>query len=167
MMASDPRTNGRPEMRSFGLQHDAWGRLVLIDAEGQRHVGVEPVRAFPISDPQHWISIVDAEGRELVCIDDVAVLPAATLKTLEEELARREFVPVIERIERISTGSDPSEWHVRTDRGATRFLVKSEEDIRRLGPERVLIIDDHGVRYSIPDFRALDPASKRLLERYL
>jgi hypothetical protein len=67
----------------------------------------------------------------------------------------------------VSTGTDPSEWHVTTDRGATRFLVKSEEDIRRLGTARVLIIDDHGVRYSIPDIAHLDAASRRLLERYL
>ncbi|HWA98023.1 MAG TPA: DUF1854 domain-containing protein [Pirellulales bacterium] len=154
-------------MRAFGLQHDAWGRLVLIDAEGERHVGVEPVRAFPISDPQHWISIVDSDGRELVSIETLDQLPTATRKVLEEDLVRREFVPVIVRIERVSSGSDPSEWHVTTDRGATRFLVKSEEDIRRLGPSRVLIIDDHGVRYSIPDVGRLDAASRRLLERYL
>ncbi|HEX3871395.1 MAG TPA: DUF1854 domain-containing protein [Pirellulales bacterium] len=154
-------------MRSFGLQHDAWGRLVLIDAEGQRYVGVEPVRSFPISDPQHWISIVDGEGRELVSIENLADLPSATRKVLEEDLVRREFVPVIERIEQISAGADPSEWHVETDRGKTRFLVKNEEDIRRVGLNRVLIIDDHGVRYSILDTRKLDVASRRLLERYL
>jgi hypothetical protein len=166
-MTSYTSTGVKAELKSFGLQHDAWGRLVLIDADGQRFVGVEPVRAFPISDPQHWISIVDSDGRELVNVENIADLPAATRKVLEEDLLRREFVPIIRRIERVSTGADPTEWRVDTDRGSTRFLVKSEEDIRRLGPTRVLIIDDHGVRYSIPDTRVLDAASRRLLERYL
>lgn len=157
----------RPEMRSFGLQHDAWGRLVLIDAEGTRYTGVEPVRCFPISDPQHWIAIVDTEGRELVCLESLADVPAATRTMLEEELARREFVPVIERIVSISTAADPTEWNVETDRGPTRFLVKSEDDLRRLGPHRLLIIDDHGIRYSVPDYRTLDAASRRTLERYV
>ena len=40
-------------------------------------VGAEPVRAFPISDPQHWISIVDAEGHKIVLIEDVQTLPPA------------------------------------------------------------------------------------------
>jgi hypothetical protein len=164
-------TNGksiRPvDPRSFALQYDAWGRLVLIDPSGERHVGVEPVRSFPISDPQHWMSIVDAEGRELVSVERLDDLPIGTRKILADELSRREFVPVIERIERISTGSDSSTWEVQTDRGATQFFLKSEDDIRRLGPSRVLIIDDHGVRYSIPDTHALDAASRRLLERYL
>jgi hypothetical protein len=166
-MATDFTIHNRTEMRTFGLQHDPWGRLVLIDAEGARYTGVEPVRGFPISDPQHWISIVDGEGRELVCVEDLTSLPVATRKLLEDELARREFVPLIERIVSISTGAEPSEWNVQTDRGPTCFLLKSEDDIRRLGPYRLLIIDDHGIRYSIPDFRSLDAASRKSLERYV
>lgn len=157
----------RPELRTFGLQHDAWGRLVLIDAEGRRYVGVEPVRCFPISDPQQWVSIVDAEGRELACIERLDDIPAATRKTLTEELSRREFMPVIERITDVSTGTDPAQWEVITDRGSTTFMLKSEEDIRRLSPTRLLIIDDHGIRYSIPDLRTLDAASRKMLERFM
>src|SRR3954466_9786302 len=81
--------------RGFGLTHDAWGRLVLIDAEGRRHVGVEPVRSFPISDPGCWISLCDGQGRELVCVESLADLAPAVRRTLEDELALREFVPVI------------------------------------------------------------------------
>src|SRR5438876_491120 len=98
----------------FGLTHDAWGRLVLIDAEGERHVGVEPVRAFPISDPTRWISICDADGAELVCVADLAGLAPSMRQALEEELARREFVPVIRRIVRVSADAAPSDWDVET-----------------------------------------------------
>ncbi len=139
---------------------------MLTDAAGQRHVGVEPVRDFPLSDPQHWISIVDAEGREIICVEDLAQLSSDVRKTLEDELARREFVPVIERIERV-TSSDPAEWKVRTDRGPTTFVLKNEEDVRRLGTSSILVIDDHGIRYLIPDYHALDTASRKILERYL
>jgi len=151
---------------NFGLQQDAFGRLVLIDAEGQRHVGVEPIRDFPLSDPQHWISILDAEGREIVCVEDLAALVPAVRQVLEEELARREFVPIVERIEKV-TATDPAEWHVKTDRGPTTFMLKNEEDVRRLGSQSVLVIDDHGIRYLIPDLHTLDAASRRILDRYL
>ena len=32
---------------------------------------------------------------------------------------------------------------------------------------RVLIVDSHGIRYLIPDYRTLDATSRRLLERYI
>ena len=152
---------------SFGLQHDAWGRLVLIDATGARHIGVEPIRGFPISDPEHFISLCDREGRELVCVQDMAKLPAATRQVLEQDLSRREFVPVIERIASVSSGADPTEWQVDTDRGPTTFLLKSEDDVRRLGPDSALVIDSHGLRYLVPDTKKMDAASRRILERYL
>jgi hypothetical protein len=152
---------------SFGLSQDAWGRLVLIDAEGRRHVGVEPVRAFPFSDPGRWVSICDPDGSEVVFVEDLADLPPSTRQVLEGELARREFVPVVRKIVQVSAESPPTDWDVITDRGPTRFTLDSDGDLRRLGPHRVLIADARGLRYQIPDTRALDLASRRLLERYL
>ena len=151
----------------FGLSHDPWGRLVLIDAEGRRHVGVEPVRAFPFTDPGRWVSICDPDGSEVLFLEDLADVPAATRHTLEQELARREFVPVIRRIVRISAEAPPADWDVLTDRGPTRFTLDSDSDLRRLGPHRLLIADARGLRYQVPDLRALDASSRRLIERYL
>lgn len=151
----------------FTLQHDAWGRLVLIDAEGTRFVGVEAVRTFPMSDPDHFISLCDAEGREIYWIADMAQLPAEVRRGLEEELRRREFVPIVERIVRVSGDTEPSHWEVNTDRGRAKFLLKSEEDVRRIGPFRTLLVDEHGIRYLIPDTRSLDAGSRRILDRYL
>jgi hypothetical protein len=165
-MGHDYPTNGRQSPQPFELHYDAWGRLVLTDAGGQ-YVGVEPVRAFPISEPGHGLSICDAKGRELVWIEDLAELPATVGRLLEEALARREFVPVVRRVLRVSAPVEPSEWEVETDRGCTRFILNSEDDVRRLGDHRALIVDAYGIRYLIPDTRQLDPASRRLLERYL
>ncbi len=158
-------TNG--EAARFELHHDAWGRLVLIDAQGARHVGVEPVRSFPISDPDHWISICDLEGRELASVEDLQAIAPAQREVLETDLARREFVPLIRRIIGVPADTEPTEWEVETDRGTTRFLLNTNDDVRRLGPHRALIIDAHGIRYSIDDIRQLDSSSRRVLERYL
>ena len=166
-MGSEVLSMPHPSSRDFGLSHDAWGRLVLIDAEGRRFVGVEPIRAFPISEPGSWISICDAEGREVFCVESLAELPASIRQVLEEELALREFVPTIQRIVRVSSSTPPSEWSVETDRGPTRFTLDSEDDIRRLGAHRVLITDAKRLRYHAPDIRVLDPGSRRVLERYL
>jgi hypothetical protein len=151
----------------FSLDHDAFGRLVLTDADGTRHVGVEPVRAFPMTDPQHGLSLVSAEGRELVWIEDLTQLSQQIRSVLDEELAAREFAPQIRRILDISLEVDPCEWEVETDRGTTKFVLKSEEDVRRLDAKRALVIDAHGIRYLIPDVQSLDRQSRRILERYL
>jgi len=152
---------------SFTLTHDAWGRLVLVDAEGVEHAGVEPVRVFPISEPDGWISIADADGRELASIKDPAELSDDVRQLLDLELARRDFVPVIEQIESVAMDRQPSEWKVKTDRGPTTFLLNSEEDVRRLGAHGGMIVDLQGIRYLIRDTRELDAESRRLLERYL
>jgi hypothetical protein len=164
------RENGKndlPAPGSFALAHDAWGQLVLTDGHGQRHVGVEPVRGFPISNPEQGISICNAEGHELFWIDNLDDLPPAVRRLLEEDLARREFKPVLRRIVKVSANTEPSEWQVETDRGPTRFVVNSEDDVRRLDGHRAMVIDAQGVRYLIPDTRALDAVSRRYLERFL
>lgn len=158
--------NGAPP-NPFQLHTDPLGRLVLTDAQGVAHVGVEPVRAFPITDPGHDISICDAEGRELLWIDDVEQVPQPTRRLLEDSLARRQFLPTLLRIVEVSGAIEPCEWEVETDRGRTRFSLRSEEDVRRLAGQRAIVTDAHGVRYLIPDVRALDAASRRILERYL
>jgi hypothetical protein len=151
----------------FELSYDAWGQLVLTDPAGATHVGVDPVRAFPISDPLHSVSILAADGHEVLWIDRLADVPDSVRGILAEELARREFVPVLRRILHVSANSEPCEWDVETDRGRTRFLLKTDDDVRRLDDRRAMIIDAHGVRYLIPDLAALDGYSHHILERYL
>ncbi len=151
----------------MNLSRDAHGRLVLRDTEGVEHVGVVPVRAFPLSDPHGAVSLVGSDGRERLWIEQPEALPAESRALIEEELARRSFAPVIEQLLEVSTFATPSTWQVRTDRGTTQLVLKAEEDIRRLGDAALLVTDSHGVGYRIPDLRALDKRSRRLLERFL
>ena len=151
----------------FGLNHDSFGRLVLIDADGVRHVDVTPVRAFPTTDPHHWISFVSTAGQEIVCIPHLGDLPENTRSTLEAEFADREFAPVIRSVESVSAWNEPSEWTVETDRGPTKFVLETDSDVRRLSATRAMIFDAHGTRYLIDDLHRLDARSRRYLERYL
>lgn len=152
---------------AFQLERTAMGRLVCTTAQGERFESVVPVRAFPIAAPQEGISIVSAEGHEVVWIDRLADLPEATRALLADELASREFTPVIERLVSVSTFSTPSTWTVLTDRGQTSFILKGEEDIRRLAGGALLIADSHGIHYAVRDRFALDKHSKKLIERFL
>ena len=151
---------------TFGLVRDPFGQLTLINSEGERFPGIIPLRMFPFSDRDHWISLVGPDNRELLLIEDLHALPAALRKTIEDELADREFLPVIEQITHVSSDTEPAEWQVQTDRGPTRFVLKSEDDVRTIGPGKLLIMDAVGLRYIVLDYRKLDKYSRRVMEEY-
>ncbi|KRB94250.1 cyanophycin metabolism-associated DUF1854 family protein [Noviherbaspirillum sp. Root189] len=153
-------------MSNFTLSRNAFGKLVFTSPEGV-HEGVVPVRAFPIAAPDEGIALVDIDGHELAWIDRLADLPGPVRELLEEELKSREFLPVIKRIRDVSTFAVPSTWEVETDRGVARFVLKGEEDIRRVAESTLLIADSHGVQYLLRNTEALDKASKKLLDRFL
>lgn len=152
---------------SFELQRNAFGRLVFSGEDGVVHEGVVPVRAFPIGAPLEGLSLLSAEGHELAWIERLTDLPAAQRSLLDEALAEREFAPEIRRLQAVSTFSTPSTWTVETDRGATRFVLKGEEDIRRVGRSMLLVADSQGLQFVVRDLAALDRHSRRLLERFL
>jgi len=169
-MSTDALTfhNADAVSHEIALQRDPFGRLVLRASSGELHIGVVPVRAFPIQSPEESISIVNRDGEEVGWINVLEELsdPARTL--LREELQTREFMPVIRSIRSVSGFSTPCNWTVETDRGDTKFVLRGDEDIRRIGTSGALLIaDSHGIQYLVRDQYALDMQSKRILDRFL
>ena len=153
-------------MNTFQLSRNAFGKLVFSDANGT-YEGVVPVRAFPIAAPESGIALVDSDGHELAWIERLADLPDDIRALLQEELQNREFLPEIKRLRHVSSFAVPSTWEVETDRGPASFVLKGEEDIRRIAHDTLLIADSHGVQFLIRDLQALDKASRKLLDRFL
>jgi hypothetical protein len=149
------------------LVRDAERRLVFTAPDGKVHLEVEPVRAFPLSDPAHAVSILDALGREIYYIDSLEDVEPEGRRALEQELARREFVPVILRVVNTPPRTEPATWKVETDRGITTFEIESEDSVHRRDPFRISIVDRAGIRYEIPDTRTLDAHSRNVLDRFL
>jgi hypothetical protein len=143
------------------LARDGFGRLVL---QGEP---VVPVRAFPLTAPDHGISLVGNDGRERVWIDDLNTVPQASRQLLDETLAVRDFAPQLLALHKVSSFGVPSTWSVSTDRGDTSFVLKAEEDIRRLEDGALLIASAAGVLFRVPQPAALDRHSRKLLERFL
>lgn len=152
----------------FQLVRTPFGELVWTGPQGQQVSGVVPVRAFPIQAPQDGIALVDPEGHEVAWFPQLDAIPQPARGLMEEELARREFMPVVQRIVSVSGFSTPCTWTVETDRGRTEFVLRGDEDIRRIGSAHALLIADaHGINYLVPDQLALDAYSKRVLDRFL
>jgi hypothetical protein len=152
----------------FTLQRNAFGALLLTDAQGQVFEDVVPVRAFPIQSPEDGISLVSTNGHEVAWIDLLADVPEPAQTLVRDALVTREFMPVITRIVSVTSFSTPCTWKVNTDRGDTEFVLRGDEDIRRIGKDNALLIADvHGIQYLVRDQFALDTASKKILDRFM
>lgn len=149
------------------LERRADGSLLVHLADGEIIADAIPLRVFPLSEPLRWIALLDAEGHERALLESLETLSAADRELLIEELSRREFVPIIQRVTWVSGNSEPCSWKVETDRGETEFVLKDENDIRRLGAHSVLIVDSHGIRYLIPNRDQTDLYTKRVIEWYV
>ncbi len=154
-------------MTTFGLARNNFRQLVLTDVEGVEHVDVRPVRAFPIQSPNDGISLVKENGAEVAWIDHLSDLPASIRELIDEELEGREFMPEISKILSVTSFATPCTWHVQTDRGDTNFVLKGDEDIRRIGQDSLLIADNHGIHFLIRNMFEIDKHSRKILDRFL
>ena len=153
--------------QNLNIARNSFGQLVLTDPEGKAHL-VTPVRAFPIAAPAENIGLINTEGEEVAWIERLSDLPDDSRQLIADEMASREFIPVIQRIHNVSSFATPSTWDLETDRGRTSMVLKGEEDIRRLGSRtRLLIAGGDGLQFRVKDTTALDKHSRRLLERFL
>jgi len=153
---------------AIDLRRDTFGKLHLTDGQGLVHKGVLPVRAFPIQAPERGISLVDTDGHEVAWVDDLNALAEPARGLIQAALGGREFMPVIREILAVSSYSTPCTWTVRTDRGDADFVLRGDEDLRRIGKDNALLIADvHGIQYLVPDQFALNAHSKRILDRFL
>jgi len=154
-------------MNPFDLHRNAFGRWVLVLADGTRYSPVTALRAYPVTAPDQGVALMDADGHEVHWVPDLNALPTALQALLREAVDEREFLPQILRLDTVSSLVTPSTWSVQTDRGATQFMLKGEEDIRRLTGTVLLINDANGVQYMIRDLAAMDKHSRKLLDRFL
>ena len=151
----------------FQLSRDEWSHLKLTDSAGHEYCDVAVVPLFPISASKQWVSIVSPEGEEIACLDSIQGLSASNILLLDEELALREFIPIIEKIVSVSGITEPCEWFVETNHGPTNFVLKTEEDVRRISAKAVNITDANGIRYRVEDMKKLDKRSRSFVEWYV
>lgn len=153
-------------MIDFEFDSNALGQWELM-LNGERHVDVVAIRAFPVAAPDEAISIVDDHGHELVWIAQLADLSEALRNKVRQALTEREFMPLIQKLHGVSSFATPSTWDIETDRGPTQLVLKGEEDIRRLSASVLLVTDTQGVQYLIRDLHLMNRHSRKLLDRFL
>ncbi len=151
---------------SFELFQDRLG-VWQLRLDGETYSGVTVVRAFPIGAPDEAVSVLSADGHELLWLDAPLNLPEGLQQSVLAALQAREFMPEIQRVDGVSSFTTPSTWSVQTNRGFTQFVLRGEEDIRRLSGQTLTVADEHGVQFLIRNLSALDRHSRKLLDRFL
>ena len=151
----------------MNLIRNPFGQLVLTTPQGEVVEGVVPVRAFPIQSPEVGISLVHTDGHEVAWVELLAELPEPAQSLIREELQTREFMPTILNIDSVTSFSTPCTWRVKTDRGDTSFVLRGDEDIRRVGTTILLVTDSHGIQFLIRDAATLSRDSRKILDRFL
>lgn len=133
--------------------------------DGEVHEDVQFARALPFSNPHQYISVLTFEGKEIGMFRSLDGMASPSRSLVEEELAQRYFIPLIQKIYSLVEEYGQLRWEVETDRGNRVFYVRNWRDnVYELSPVRYLIAAVDGSRYEIRDYTALDARSKAWLE---
>lgn len=141
-------------------------RLTWENERSWTKVGM--ARAFPLSDPDHYIGFLDGAGKDMGLIHDPSLLDPESRKVMEEELEKRYFVPLVERVLNVKEEYGTVYWTVETDRGEKEIIVRNLRDnLLELSSSRVIITDVDGNRFEFPDINKLDGKSMGIIMRNL
>ncbi|MCW3099512.1 MAG: hypothetical protein JWL77_5130 [Chthonomonadaceae bacterium] len=141
-------------------------RLTLENDRSWTKVAV--ARAFPLSDPDHYLGFLDGAGKDIGMLHDPALLDPASRQVVDEELAKRYFVPVIERVFSVKEEFGTVYWKVETDRGEKEIIVRNLRDnIQELSATRVIITDIDGNRFEFADLTKMDTKTQGFILRNL
>ena len=135
---------------------------------------IVPIRAFPVSSPNEFISIrepdtqLNGRGSEIGMIRRLSDFPKEAADMIADELSRRYFTPAIKKIHSFSEKFGYCYWDVTTEAGRLEFIMNNPtSNIRTLEDGRVFMYDIDGNCFTIEDPKKLDKHSYRKIEVYL
>lgn len=141
----------------------------LVFHDGTVISGLEPRRLFPVTDTEHYISLLDEKEKEIALIRNMSDLDEASRCVLEDCFREYYMIPKISQILEVHDKFGVLEFKVMSDRGEIAFRIRNRHsDIKNLyGTGRIVIRDSNDNRYEIPCFDNLDRHSKRCLFSYV
>lgn len=137
----------------------------LILKDGTVIENLEPRRLFPFSNKNMYITLLDAEEKEVALIRDFDEVDEASRKVLSDCFEDYYLIPEITRVCDVIVKNGTMKMVVETDRGKITFQIRNRHhDIKMFrGTGRIIIRDFNDNRYEIKDYRKLDAKSQRLL----
>lgn len=142
------------------------GLLYLSHGEKDRRVTL--CRQFPFDLLWEYISVMDEEECEIGMIRRTEDFDEEARQKIENELKKRYYSPIIEKIYSVKERYGFSYWRVRTEEGEVQFTLRDTfRSIFSVNGERVIFSDVDGNRFEVPSVSALDKSSRRKIELYL
>ena len=147
------------------------GDLVLEKkVDGQlwaRASGTErPVRVhkcFPWSEPNRFLSLRDAENREVAMVSHLEELTCESRTALAGSLVEAGFVLKVSRIADVEEEVEIRTWKVETEQGPRSFQTRLDDWPLEVPGGGIVIRDVAGDLYHVPDPRAMDEKSRKWL----
>ncbi|MCX7705855.1 MAG: DUF1854 domain-containing protein [bacterium] len=140
--------------------------------DGTLYRGVFAVAAFPISNPNKYISLFCYDEREreyeIGMIEDLDRLPEQSKKLIEEALRKQYFHFEILSINSIKFAFGLLFFDVETDKGSRQFSMRWETRFAfDFGKNGKILIDIFEDRYIIRDVSKLNRIERELFTRYI
>ncbi|HEU4629199.1 MAG TPA: DUF1854 domain-containing protein [Gemmatimonadaceae bacterium] len=143
------------------LRSAAHGRLLaVVDGEP---VAVRLRQCFPWSEPYRYLSLRDADEREVALVEDPARLAPESRAALERALVEAAFVLEVTRVLTIDEEVEIRQWTVETAQGPRAFQTHLDEWPRVLPTGGLLLRDVAGDLYRLPAPQHMDRRSRELL----
>jgi hypothetical protein len=134
--------------------------------------GVFCVLLFPVTDPDHYISLRYTDEKDKVqeigVIEDLSAFPAEQQALVRANLGRHYHEQIITRVYTIRCEFGILFFDVETQRGRERFMVPWRIDrAEDYGTHGKVLLDALDNRYIIPDVGKLPPADHRRFTSYI
>ena len=148
------------------FKHGAVLRLTI--EEDRCYLKVSVLRAFPLSEPERFFTLRDADNKEIGMIVDPSALSDENRKFVYEDLTRRYLIPAVKQILSAKERFGTVDWEMDTDRGLCKLTTRNlRENVQRPAPARILLTDVDGNRYDIRNLDQLDLHSQQLLFQHM
>ena len=153
------------EPEKIRLIRDDEGLQVVIEGVPRR---VERVSmAFPKSDPERYVGLLDPDGHEIGMIEDLDRLDDGSRELMEAELKAAYFVPTVLEIGSVIPKGTGSVWEVLTDDGERTFRIQDRDALDGSEAPAMTVTDENGKRYRIEDYWAMDRESREAIQDLL
>ncbi len=150
---------------SFGMKN---GFLTVTKGE-ESYDRVFLHRTFPFDKPWEYISVIDADNKEIGIIYNIADYDSETEELLRTELNRKYYEPKVKSIVSLKERYGFSYWTIITkeDRKVSFTMQDTFRNIIRAGDDRAILLDVDGNRFVIESLMGLDKKSHKKIELYI
>jgi hypothetical protein len=148
------------------IYYDNSNDALTLHLDGMVYRDVEPIKPFPLSNPNYIILRSKSSGKDICIIPDIRILDESSLKNLEYVINKKYFIPVIVKINEITHTGEFFICNVKTDKGDRLFKVWGRRNVFRLG-NTIVIFDSDENLYLIENYEKLDKRSKEELMKII